>query len=216
MRATQMFLGTRLTLLMAATVLGAAPALAQRATAAPPWKGRVEEQSRAAVIAYASELQYADVPWSSDEQYLVFRGVRRLVAGPRAKIVPALGVLELSEEAMEEGRVIGWIESEMGISELGIAHGRTYVWVDRQGPDMGWRSLLVPADPAQSAFLCGVARMPHPPVPFAVSPHGFWAFRPIPEARTWTMAPHFSCKPNGCCEPNKCGRFPWPGPGPGR
>jgi hypothetical protein len=190
---------------------GGATASAPGSAAVDPYAARptpscdfgapVESISRSRFLECVRRLEFVQDPHLADEQPLMYAADRGRPPriGPRARIEPERGSNAPSDgRQMYEGRVIARIISDGAYEPLGIRRGIQYVWIDSTRD--GWRSLMIPANDADSIVRLGVSvrRFAH----LGPAPAASWGFDPgrgtffNATCHRWCCA---SCRPPGAC-----------------
>lgn len=114
---------------------------------------------RDSILAYARSLVFDTNYGAGDSQRLMLGTTcppwamgGNCTYGPLASIQPQVGSYRIPDSAtLAAGRIIARIVTvDSQYAKLGLRGGdTTYWWVDTKGP-MGWRSVLVPSNPADS------------------------------------------------------------------
>jgi hypothetical protein len=132
--------------------------------APPPFRsGPIEQVPRAQVLEYARRVPF--VPVSGDSQRLMIGSYPNSRYGPLAHIDPAKGSFQFDEKALSEGRILARVINVDTIDypKLNLGPRDTiYWWVDRRGPNGGFRSVFVSSRLDAALRVTGFRRERHP------------------------------------------------------
>lgn len=134
-------------------LLGPVAAAGQTTVCTLPDTSRpIEDQDWAGLQRHLGSLYLSGAfdthPLVSDRQSLVQHGA----AGKRARSMALVAASQYAGEVeitrLEGGCFVGLIDSEKAEPGVGAFRGKTFVWIDRQGPNQSWRSIHFPLDGA--------------------------------------------------------------------
>lgn len=134
-------------LLLAAGLLFPPLPAAGQTDSVPPWVlrgGDITATSLDEILAWARALAFDLDAWDAPDVPLLLSGPTGPYLGPRARVAAMQGARTKSADAIQSGRIVGMIQTEVDVPAMGLVQGRTYVWVDRRGPGERWRALLIP------------------------------------------------------------------------
>ena len=143
----------RIPILCAALLLlGPAAAVGQAAVCTLPDTGSINNQDWSALQRHLGNLYLGGAfdthPLVSDRQSLVQHGNAGKRARSMALVAASPFAGEVPDTTLASGCFVGMIESQRAEPGVGAFRGKTFVWIDRQGPNGSWRSIHFPLDGA--------------------------------------------------------------------
>jgi hypothetical protein len=117
-----------------------------------PERGTIDAQEWPAIQGHLDTLDGRNAfdthPLVADRQSLVKKGFFGKQAGPMALIAARRTIENVDPETLAGGCFVGMIESAKADKDVGAFEGKTFIWVDRRGPDDTWRAIQYPLDGA--------------------------------------------------------------------
>lgn len=115
-----------------------------------PASGTIDAQDWSDIQSHLQHLDdigaFDTNPFVSDRQSLV----KKVSGGKQARsmaLVAGRPVVDTAPpQEIEDGCFVGMIDSERAESAVGAFEGKTFVWVDAQGPGGSWRTIQFPLD----------------------------------------------------------------------